>query len=105
MLSALIAIYLTHLFFLSQFLSYYWVHQVLQNTMHVTTAGVSTMRHSSILNYRYPVSNFWSLYSWNDVGCWYLVVGPGRSQYFLEYGVDRQCGASHDVLVRFHLLW
>ena len=24
----------------TQFLSYYWVHQVLQNTMHVTTAGV-----------------------------------------------------------------
>lgn len=36
------------LLLLSQkFLSYYWVHQVLQNTMHVTTAGVSRIEINS----------------------------------------------------------
>lgn len=63
------------------FVSYFWTHQVIQNTIHVTVAGVS----SSILIDVELINHLYKHYAL-PLGCWYMVVCSERSIFVLLKG-------------------
>ena len=86
--------------------SFYWVHQVLVNTVHTTTAGKSVKNFPLCpLDFRLPNSPLFPL-----IHCpllrngWNLVVRSFRSFVILLFGRQRLVYEGNYLLIRFNLV-